>query len=120
LEHPELHLHPSAQAGLADLFIEAIRSREDGTDRSIQLLIESHSEHFLRRLQRRIAEGVLKSEEAALYFCTPGSEGSKIAKLEVDENGNITNWPIHFFGDEIGDLAAMAEAALERQVAAAK
>ncbi|MGO9454036.1 MAG: DUF3696 domain-containing protein [Candidatus Binataceae bacterium] len=115
LEHPELHLHPSAQAVLADLFIEAIRSREDGSDRKIQLLIESHSEHFLRRLQRRIGEGVLKPEEAALYFCAPGTDGSTINKLEVDEFGNITNWPIHFFGDELGDLAAMTDAALLRQ-----
>lgn len=120
LEHPELHLHPSAQSVLADLFIEAMRSREEGRDRNIQLLIESHSEHFLRRLQRRIAEGRLKSTEAALYFCTPGPDGSKVAKLEVDDDGNISNWPIHFFGDEMGDLAAMAEAALDRQAPEAK
>lgn len=118
LEHPELHLHPSAQAVLADLFIEAISSREEGSDRQIQLLIESHSEHFLRRLQRRIAEGALKAEDAALYFCTPGEDGSTMSKLAVDDNGNITNWPNHFFGDEMADLAAMAEAALQKQTAA--
>jgi predicted ATPase len=51
LEQPEIHLHPSVQSGLADVFIEVIKTR------SIQIILESHSEHLLRRLQRRIAEG---------------------------------------------------------------
>ena len=56
MEQPEIHLHPSAQSALADVMIDVINSRENGKDRNIQLLIETHSEHFLRRLQRRIAE----------------------------------------------------------------
>ena len=50
LEQPEIHLHPSAQSGLADLMIEAVRAREGGKDRNVQLLVESHSEHLLERL----------------------------------------------------------------------
>ena len=37
----------------------------------------------------------------------------EIEPLKVDDFGNITNWPKDFFGDEIGDLAAMTEAAHE-------
>src|SRR5690606_26485450 len=58
-EQPEIHLHPSVQADLADLFVDAIRAEEDGKPRECQFIIESHSEHFLRRLQRRIAEEAL-------------------------------------------------------------
>ena len=47
IEQPELHLHPRAQAHLADLFIEVLTSREGGKERGIQLIIETHSEHFL-------------------------------------------------------------------------
>jgi predicted ATPase len=54
MEQPEIHLHPSAQSILADVMIDVINSRENGADRNIQLIIETHSEHFLRRLQRRI------------------------------------------------------------------
>jgi len=114
-EQPEIHLHPSVQAALADLFIEAIHACEEGRPRGIQLIIESHSEHFLRRLQRRIAENGLKPEEAALYFCEPGPTGSILHALEVDLFGNISNWPDNFFGDEVGDLAAMTDAAMQRQ-----
>ncbi len=114
-EQPEIHLHPRVQGALADLFVEAVHTREGGRDRRIQLIVESHSEHFLRRLQRRIAEGLLQPQEAALYFCRPGIGGSTIQELELDELGNIKNWPEGFFGDELGDLTAMAEAAAARQ-----
>jgi len=115
-EQPEIHLHPRVQSELADLFIEAISMREKGHPRNVQLLVESHSEHFLRRLQRRIAEGKLTPEQTALYFCKPGPDGSTIEELKVDEYGNISNWPENFFGDEVGDLAAMTEAAMRRQL----
>jgi hypothetical protein len=115
-EQPEIHLHPRVQSELADLFIEAIKMVEDGKPRGIQCLVESHSEHFLRRIQRRIAEGALTPDQTALYFCKPGPEGSVIEELNVDKYGNISNWPENFFGDEVGDLAAMTEAAMKRQL----
>ena len=40
---------------------------------------------------------------------------SKVEKLDVDEYGNIRNWPQNFFGDEMGDLVAMTEAAMKRE-----
>jgi len=46
IEQPELHLHPRAQSHLADLFIDVLTSRVDGKERNIQLIIETHSEHF--------------------------------------------------------------------------
>ena len=64
IEQPEIHLHPSAQSALADVMIDVINSKENGNDRNIQLIIETHSEHFLRRLQRRIAEGVIDEEKS--------------------------------------------------------
>jgi predicted ATPase len=76
--------------------------------------VESHSEHFLRRLQRRIAEGKLSPDETALYFCSPGSEGSTIEKLQVDKYGRIANWPENFFGDAIGDTEHQMDAMLRR------
>ena len=94
---------PSVQTALADLFIEAIQSREDGHDRSIQLIIESHfPRHFLRRLQRLVAEQILNPDDVALYFCHTSDQGAILSPLEVDLYGEILNWPEDFFGDEIG------------------
>jgi predicted ATPase len=110
-EQPEIHLHPSAQQKLADVFIDVIKHRE------LQIIIESHSEHLLHRLQRRIAEEELAPEQAALYFCQMENDGaSSLTSLELDEFGNITNWPEDFFGNEMEDLVAMTEAAMQRSM----
>jgi predicted ATPase len=113
-EQPEIHLHPRVQADLADLFVDAIRAREDSAARDCQFIIESHSEHFLRRLQRRIAEGELSNEDAALYFVHAEGAQARIEELDVDRFGNIKNWPDNFFGDEMADLVARTEAQAKR------
>jgi hypothetical protein len=115
IEQPELHLHPRVQSELADLFVAASHAYQNGRNRCTQFLIESHSEHFLQRLQRRIAEGKLKPEEVALYFCEPGSQGSELHELQVNLYGDIENWPVDFFGDPTTDLSARMEAAAARE-----
>jgi hypothetical protein len=40
---------------------------------------------------------------------------SRLTTLELDQVGNITNWPKDFFGDEFGEMAAMTEAAMKRK-----
>lgn len=112
LEQPEIHLHPLVQSGLADVFIDAIKTR------GIQIVLESHSEHLLRRLQRRVAEGDLERTQLALYFCDVDRGYSRLSELELDIFGNITNWPKDFFGDEFGEMKAMTEAAMRRKIEA--
>ncbi len=109
LEQPGMHLHPKVQSQLADLLIEVV------TERKLQVLIESHSEHLLNRLQRRVAEEKIAADQTALHFCRNDEGVSEIDKLEMNEFGNIANWPENFFGDEIGDLFAMTEAQRGRQ-----
>lgn len=110
IEQPEIHLHPRVQAGLADVFIDAIEKR------GVQIILESHSEHLLRRLQRRIAEGKFDNDNAALYFCNKNEEGySDLQTLDLDAFGNIKNWPDNFFGDEMNEMFQMSEAIFERK-----
>lgn len=119
-EQPEIHLHPRVQADLADVFVDAIRARENGVPRDCQFIVESHSEHFLRRLQRRIAEEEISTEDAALYFVHTTGAGARIEALEVDPYGNIRNWPEGFFGDEMADLIARRDAQARRITARGK
>lgn len=109
IEQPEIHLHPKVQAGLADVFIDAIEKK------NIRIILESHSEHLLRRLQRRIAEEKFSSDSSALYFCEATKGESVLKQLEIDLYGNILNWPQGFFGDEMAELAAMTEAIYTRK-----
>jgi predicted ATPase len=118
MEQPEIHLHPMAQSDLADAFISAVQSYEDGKPRDTQLVIETHSEHFLTRLQRRVAEGVIPPEDIAVYFVTHQHGGAHIEKLQLDLAGEISNWPPNFFGDEMGDIAARTLAAIKRRATA--
>ena len=113
LEQPEIHLHPSVQSGLADVFVDAVENR------NIQIILESHSEHLLMRLQRRIAEQKLSPEKVALYFSRPGPDGSELTPLELDLYGQINNWPQGFFGDEFSEMAAITKAAMQRKGAGA-
>lgn len=116
MEQPEIHLHPRVQAELADAFISAVQSYEDGQPRRVQLVIESHSEHFLLRLQRRVAEGLLKPEEVAIYFVRDGKTGAQFEELKLDIFGEIENWPEGFFGDDLGEITARTKAAMQRRI----
>lgn len=115
MEQPEIHLHPKAQSVLADAFISAIHSWENGAPRGTQLIIETHSEHFLNRLQRRVAEDIVKPEEIAIYFVDNKRGTAQLEELKLDEFGEISNWPKDFFGDEMEDVAARTLAAIDRR-----
>ena len=109
LEQPEIHLHPLAQAGLADVIIQA------ATHRRVQVILESHSEHLLLRLQRRIAEEAIGSDKVKLYFADAHAGFSTLVPLEVDEVGNIRNWPDKFMGDAFNEVATAELKRIERR-----
>jgi AAA15 family ATPase/GTPase len=116
MEQPEIHLHPNAQSALADVMIDVIKSRENGADRNIQLIIETHSEHFLRRLQRRIAEDAVPQENVTAYFANIAKTPATLEPLQIDIFGNILNWPEKFFGDDMVDITEQAKAAMRRRM----
>jgi len=108
LEHPDIHLHPRAQSELADLLIEVANAGE------IQIIVESHSEHLLARIQRRIAESArgegdlkLAREDVQLYFCKQEKGKSELEPLRIQSSGLITNWPDDFFGDILEERLAL-------------
>ena len=87
IEQPEIHLHPAVQAGLADLFISVCKTR------GIQLVVESHSEHLLNRLLRRIAEentvyGVITADDVAVYFAENRTGASTLEPLRLNLYGS--------------------------------
>lgn len=117
IEQPEIHLHPAAQAQLADVIIHAINMYEGGKKRNIQVIIETHSEHLLRRLQRRMAEEKLSKQQLRAYFANNNTSPSTLNQLRVDEYGNIENWPEGFFGDMEEDIYQQAHSTIKRKIA---
>lgn len=115
MEQPEIHLHPAVQADLADLFIAAISAREESSPRNTQFIVESHSEHLLRRLLRRVAEDRVNPASVRCYVVNSRRGGSKIEALDFDEYGNVHNWPEQFFGDPAADIIAQSRSARMRR-----
>ena len=109
LEQPEMHLHPRVQSQLADVLVDVTRAR------NLQVIFESHSEHMLMRLQRRVAEQAIPPEDVALYFCEHDGKESSISQLRLDKCGAIANWPEDFFGDAMGETAAIVSAGLRHR-----
>jgi hypothetical protein len=54
----------------------------------VQLLVETHSEHLLHRIQRRIAEEQITKDDLALYFIETSQGRSEIHEPKVYEYGN--------------------------------
>ena len=112
MEQPEIHLHPRVQSVLADVMLNVAQVQ------NVQIVVESHSEHLMRRLQRRVAEAEAgaSSEDVKLYFISSRRGRTQISDPLLNEWGEIENWPEHFFGDEMGEIAAIAKASLKRRI----
>jgi hypothetical protein len=97
MQQPELHLHPAAQAGLGSLFAEAAA-------RGHQLLIETHSEHLLLRLQRLIRHGQLSAQWVRVYYVDNEDGVSRVRALRLDARGEwVDAWPRGFFEEDFAE-----------------
>lgn len=91
IEEPEIHLHPKAQFMIGDFV-------KDLCDSKIQTLIETHSEHFILRLQQLIAEKRLEPEDVSIYYVWPNETRKIVKQIRIDMNGYfIDEWPNGFF-----------------------
>ncbi|MDM8532631.1 DUF3696 domain-containing protein [Anaerolineales bacterium HSG25] len=101
IEQPEIHLHPHAQAELANLFVERILIARIQKDNTPQILIETHSEHLIRRLQSLVAnpEVAFTAEDVSIYYVEMDKTGtSHVQKMNMNESGQfIERWPSGFF-----------------------
>lgn len=101
VEQPEIHVHPRLQAQLADLFKEVAR---DG--RGNQLIIETHSEHLMLRLQRHVHDGELSPDDVAvLYVDTDERGNASVFQLRLDDDGSfLDEWPQGFFEERFAEV----------------
>lgn len=115
IEQPELHVHPAIQVGMGDLFIQAVQPDENRITSGKTLLIETHSEHIILRLLRRIREKTddelppavlgIESDDISVVYVEAGSNGTNFRQLRVDEDGEfIDRWPKGFFEERAEEL----------------
>jgi predicted ATPase len=102
MEQPEIHLHPALQAELGDVFIESALGERKNT-----FILETHSEHLILRLMRRMRETfngtntsimpVTPSDIAVLYV-EPDGTRSIVREMPLNELGELVkSWPGGFF-----------------------
>lgn len=109
MEQPELHLHPALQAELGDVFIEsALRGQNT-------FLLETHSEHLILRIMRRVretAQGKLpkgctpvRPENVLVLYVEPMADGSIVREMPLNENGELVKaWPGGFFEEALREV----------------
>lgn len=110
-QQPEIHLNPAQQDLVTDFLVSLCES-----DRRV--IIETHSEHVLGRLRRRIAEGqTIGNDDVALYFCEASRGRSSLRRIPIGQWGELTpqDWPQGFFGEQLENSMQMAMAQLRRK-----
>ncbi len=93
IEQPELHLHPKLQMKLAELFANNINQYRN-------IIIETHSEHMIRKIQVMIAKGELSGDKVGVYYFDNINGATKVKEMKMDKRGLfLEDWPDGFFDD---------------------
>ena len=99
IENPESHLHPAGQSKIAKLCAIAVAN-------SVQIIIESHSDHFLNAIRVATKQELISPNDSVVYYFSKkeNSLETNIDKLTIDKEGKINEeWPEGFF-DEYENL----------------
>jgi len=118
VEQPELHLHPALQARMGDLFIQSALAVDEKGEESFyrnRFVLETHSEHLILRILRRIREttagelpeGVppITPDDVAVLYVQRTENGSEVVELPVTEDGDFSKpWPKGFFTERVEEL----------------
>jgi hypothetical protein len=123
VQEPEIHLHPDAQASLADFFIYL-------ACQGVTCIVETHSEYLLLRLRRRLAEGrgplskalpklmgpmksLTENEVSVLVSEKLGSQ-AVIRRLEIGKEFQFEKMPQGFMTQATEDRIQLLRAASKR------
>lgn len=100
IEQPELHLHPRMQAEFAEVLVKAHRTMSSSAGRreTPQIIIETHSEALMMRMQKLIRQGRIAPSDLSVLFVDQFAGGGNLAQeLRLDDDGNFRDtWPTSF------------------------
>ena len=85
LQQPEVHVHPVAQAKLAQYMAEGPHD----------FIIETHSDHLVDHFRLCVMEQVLRPDDLLILYFERNKDGSesKIYNISVDSQGNVVDPP---------------------------
>ena len=100
LENPEAHLHPRAQTKMAEL---AVRASLAG----VQVIAETHSDHFLDGVRVAVHRGLIKPEMVAIHYFEREDSKVTVQSPRINLDGRLSSWPEGFFDQYEQNLAAL-------------
>ncbi len=106
VQEPEIHLHPDAQLAMADFLVHLMRNGR-------QVIAETHSEHLLLRVRRKILagaqQGILPEHLNIILVDKDEGPASRAAQLPIDELGQVAHWPSGFLQEANNERMALLE-----------
>lgn len=107
IEQPELHIHPRVQVDVGDLLTQIV----DGPN----FIVETHSEHIILRLLKRIRQSndgelpdgfiPVTPKDVSINYLDASEHGVQTTRLNIDEDGEfIERWPGGFFAERREEL----------------
>lgn len=106
IEQPEIHLHPALQSELGDVFIESALG--GGGNRCV---LETHSEHLILRVLRRIREAsrqakpAITPDDVCVLYVHPQKTGSQVMEMRISKDGQFLDpWPEGFFVERLREM----------------
>lgn len=100
IENPEAHIHPRGQTELAEL---AVRASLAG----VQLVIETHSDHFMDGVRIAVRDGLISSAQTAFHYFERKKGKTVVTSPSLDEQGRLSSWPAGFFDQHEENLARL-------------
>ena len=100
IENPEAHLHPRGQTKLAEL---AARATEAG----VQVIAETHSDHFMDGVRIAVRDGLIDPEDAAFHYFEHKGNQTVVTSPQIDSDGRLASWPVGFFDQHDENLARL-------------
>ena len=96
IENPESHLHPAGQSAIGRLIALAAHH-------GVQIIVETHSDHFLNGVRISIRKNEASSKDVALYYLSRDKDSAEhnvnIETILIDSDGKIDHWPKGFFDE---------------------
>lgn len=95
IREPEANIHPSLQAKLASNIVSTIKNENYKSS----VIVETHSEHFIRGVQIAVAKGDIKNSDVNILYVNQSRYGnSSLKKIKLEEKGKFkSEWPKGFF-----------------------
>ena len=118
IEQPELHLHPRLQSEMAELLADTVWTRSEGffedepeiESTGVQVLVETHSEHLVLRLQSLVRRKLIPHDEISLLYVWIENGSSKVKRIHLNSRGEfLDEWPEGFFDERLQEILGWSD-----------